>query len=366
LFSKLAFRAFFFVDVTAVHYYQSLKYGQGTCTIVEDEFVPTNEDKDKNRILKAGVMKDTYVPRLLITPYGRITKLYPTYCMKVLNSKHLPSGDKMKGFTERLYRISMSYGKAKRDWLKITDEDKKRFNKIRNMLLKWRLITRKEGFPQVDFPFEGRDAILLWDARLRMLHDLPNIQREILEYATKKMKGLIEDRQNSLIGILTKILYEKMKEDELKGTLPTIKGIRVFHMNFTFIWDNLRDILEGSYLNNAMTKMHTVDFGDITKNMIGRRLNDVFKGKKRLKRSGTEINVLYRFPVEHVLSLAKKYQIGDYASEESEEKYESPLSMLDDIEPCRYELPYEKVFKIKNSKAFPIEEIMPKKRVDKP
>lgn len=153
LLNELTYRPMFAVSVPAADVYGYLEDADCIPVILEDEIQGIDRDRDKIKIYKSGYKKGAKVPRTIMLEHDRIIKYYNTFSFKAFASEKMPG---VKGFVERCLFIQMTEGYPKKEWADLSKDDFKRFEDLRNKLLKWRLETRTHDLPQIELPFKGR------------------------------------------------------------------------------------------------------------------------------------------------------------------------------------------------------------------
>ena len=166
--SELCYRPMFGITIPSADLYGYLEDADCIPTILEDEIQGVDKDTDKIKIYKSGYKKGAVVPRTLMLEHDRIIKYYNTFCFKAVASEKIPT---VKGFVERFIFIPMIQGYPKKEWTDNTTEDFERFRRIRNILLKWRLVTRDQKLADPELPFKGR-VKEIWKPLLQVTYGL--------------------------------------------------------------------------------------------------------------------------------------------------------------------------------------------------
>jgi len=191
----LCYRPMYGVTVPAADIYGYLEDVNSVGCVLEDEIQGIDRDLDKVKIYKAGYKEGAVVPRTLITQHDRIIKYYNTFSFKACASERIP---KVKGFRERFIEISMVEGFPEKEWTDITPEDLKRLHDLRNMLLKWRMLSREWQLPNPEVSMRGR-LKELWKPILQVTHGL-TIYDTLAGFVEEQRDERLSRRQNTLEG----------------------------------------------------------------------------------------------------------------------------------------------------------------------
>ena len=228
--------------------------------------------------------------------------------MCILASEQIPT---VKGFAERFILIPMTEGYPPKEWADITIEDHERFQKLRSMLLKWRLITREDQLPNISFPFTGR-LKELWKPLLQVTNGL-TIHDILYNFVENQRKERISNKQNTLEGHI------------VKAVAKLYKGIEIA---FVSVWDQLIEDLEGKVDEKKPNKMDTPEFGEITKQKVGYRLREILNGEKKLTRTDTGPVKVYVFDNGKLRRIIRKYGYEDFVTELPSEPSSSGVPTL--------------------------------------
>jgi hypothetical protein len=298
LLNLLCYRPMYGVTVPAADIYGYLEDIDSIGCILEDEVQGIHKDIDKIKVYKAGYKQGAVVPRTIITQYDRIIKYYNTFCFKACASEQIP---KLKGFRERFIEIPMVEGYPPKEWTDITNEDLQRLYDLRNMLLKWRLLSREWRLPNPNLSIRGR-LKELWKPILQITYGLTIY--ETLENFVKEQKNeRLTSKQNTLEGHIVKVVTELHNEAK---TNP------VPYIPFQTIWLRLAEDLDGKIDEKKPHVMDTSEFFQVTKHKVGYRLREVLSGKsKTVRKKDSEGNDViikaYTFNQEKLRRIAKKY-----------------------------------------------------------
>ncbi|MGA2767976.1 MAG: hypothetical protein ABSF24_06635 [Candidatus Bathyarchaeia archaeon] len=293
----LCYRPMYGVTIPAADLYGYLEDSDSIGCILEDEVQGINKDTDKIKIYKAGYKAGAVVPRTLITQNDRIIKYYKTFSFKACASEQIPQ---VKGFAERFLFIPMVEGFPLKEWADATEEDLHRLHTLRDILLKWRMLSRDWDLPSLELQMKGR-LKELWKPILQVTHGLP-VYEDLFKFVETQKNERLSNRQNTLEGHIVKVvvdLHNEMREE--KSNLP-----------FTLIWEELVHDLNGKLDDRKPHVMDTSEFFEVTKNKVGYRLREVLSGRttviKDRDSDGKRVSVkAYVFDSEKLRRVAKKY-----------------------------------------------------------
>jgi len=289
----LCYRPMYGVTVPAADIYGYLEDVDSIGCVLEDEVQGIRKDIDKIKIYKAGYKRGAVVPRTVLTQYDRIIKYYNTFSFKAVASEQIPQ---VKGFRERFIEIAMVEGYPDKEWTDITSEDLKRLNDLRNMLLKWRLLSREWQLPEPKLSMRGR-LKELWKPILQITDGL-TVYETLADFVEKQKNERLSSRQNTLEGHLVKAVTELHNEAEISP---------VPHIPFQTIWLRLAEDLEGKIDDQKPHVMDTSEFFRVTKNKVGYRLREILSGKSKTVREKDVTVKAYEFNHEKLRRVARKY-----------------------------------------------------------
>jgi len=294
--NALCYRPLFGLTVPSADIYGYLEDSDSTGCILEDEVQGIYKDVDKIKIYKGGYKRGAKVPRTIITQNDRTIKYYPTFCFKACASEQIPQ---VKGFRERFIEISMVEGSPEKEWADINKEDQDRLHNLRNMLLKWRMLSREWDLPSVELNMKGR-LKELWKPILEVTSGL-TVYDGLFKFVEEQRKERLSVRQDSLEGKIVKVVVEILNEAKDSSSIP-------FHT----IWSWLQDELDGKIDDKKPHVMDTSEFFQVTKNRVGYRLREVLSGKTKVLREkdayGNWISTkAYEFDVSKLRRVAMKY-----------------------------------------------------------
>jgi len=293
----LCYRPMYGVTVPAADIYGFLEDSDAIGCILEDEVQGISKDTDKIKIYKAGYKQGAVVPRTLITQHDRIIKYYNTFCFKACASEQIPQ---VKGFNERFLFIPMVEGSPEKEWADITREDLDRLRNLRNMLLKWRLLSRDWKLPEVEVSWRGR-LKELWKPILQITQGL-TVYDGLFKFVEDQRKERLSSKQDTLEGKIVKVVTEIL--NEAKGDS--------YNVPFQTIWSRLAEELDGKIDDKKPHVMETSEFFTVTKNKVGYRLREILSGKTKVLREkdpyGNWLSLkAYEFDPFKLRKVSKKY-----------------------------------------------------------
>jgi len=285
--NELCYRPMFGITIPSADLYGYLEDADCIPTILEDEIQGIDKDTDKIKIYKSGYKKGAVVPRTVMLEHDRVIRYYRTFCFKAVASEKIPT---VKGFVERFIFIPMIQGYPKKEWTDNDAEDFERFRRIRNILLKWRLVTREQQLSNLELSFKGR-VKELWKPLLQVTYGL-KVHDIILKFIEDQIKQRIETRQNTLEGHIVKVVGECYEGKPI---------------TFDTIWFNLLHDLEGKIDDKKEYVMHTPEFNDITKRLVGFRLRELLDGQRKTMRVDGKPTKCWIFNAKKLVRVLRKY-----------------------------------------------------------
>ncbi|MBS7612613.1 hypothetical protein KEJ27_10535, partial [Candidatus Bathyarchaeota archaeon] len=307
----LGFRPGFFVDVPAADIYEYLgrEADRTTGIILEDEFEDVFSNEEKRRLWKAGYKKGAKVPRIIQSERtGRRKQVFfNCYCFKMAASERLPTGSKAKGLLERCIVLLMVYGVPER--VEIDETDYASADPIRLDILKLRVMlygkhlpeeepifTIESGGKSMRYELKGRNREL-WIPLLKV-GKLTGHYEEALEVCRFFLEKRIKAKMESLEGFLTRAIYELYKIDSkrLDYTIDEIFGKLVEVVN--------GEVKDGKIISEVFDE-------EISKQKIGHRLREAFKGERIMRRREGQVERVWRFKKEELETMFKKYLVTD-------------------------------------------------------
>jgi energy-coupling factor transporter ATP-binding protein EcfA2 len=291
----LCYRPLYGVTIPPADIYGYLEDSDSVGVVLEDEIQGIHKDVDKIKIYKAGYKRGASVPRTIITLNDRIIKYYGVFSLKACASEQLPT---VKGFRERFIEIPMVEGSPEKEWSDITKEDFERLRNLRNMLLKWKMLSKEWELPNVELNMKGR-VKELWKPILQITSGL-TVYDTLFKFVEDQKKERLNVKQDTLEGKVVQIVIEIF--NGVKDSSSSIP--------FQTIWNRLQEELDGKIDANKPNVMDTSDFFQVTKNKVGYRLREVLSGKsKPMREKDLEGKVVkaYVFDTEKLRRIAKKY-----------------------------------------------------------
>ena len=194
----------------------------------------------------------------------------------------------------------MVEGSPEKEWSDITKDDLDRLRNLRNMLLKWRLLSREWQLPEVEVSWRGR-LKELWKPILQITQGL-TIYDGLFKFVEDQRKERLSSKQDTLEGKIVKVVTEIL--NEAKGDS--------YNVPFQAIWSRLAEELDGKIDEKKPHVMETSEFFTVTKNKVGYRLREVLNGKsKPIREKDSEGNDVivkaYAFDSDKLRKVAKKY-----------------------------------------------------------
>jgi len=289
----LCYRPMYGVTVPPADIYGYLDDIDSIGCVLEDEVQGIRKDIDKIKIYKAGYKQGAVVPRTIITQHDRIIRYYNTFSFKACASERIPQ---VKGFRERFIEIAMVEGYPEKEWTDVTKEDLKRLYDLRNMLLKWRLLSKEWQLPDPQVSMRGR-LKELWKPILQITDGL-TVYETLAGFVEEQKNERLSSKQNTLEGHIVKVVTELHNE---------ARENPVAYIPFQTIWFRLADDLDGKIDDKKPHVMDTSEFFNVTKNKVGYRLREIASGKSTTVREGDTTIKAYMFNLEKLRRIAKKY-----------------------------------------------------------
>lgn len=239
LLNWLCYRPMLGVTIPSADTYGYLDESEAPATILEDEAQGMQKDMDKAKIYKAGYKKGAVVPRTMITQNKRFIKYFRVFCFKACAAEEMP---RVKGLLERFIFILMTEGYPRKDWADFNETDEKRLHDLRDMLLKWRLLSHEWKIPEVELPIKGR-LKELWKPIIQVVSGL-TVEKDLRAQLEQLQKERLSERTNTLEGHIVKVVCELYVNDEW--------------LAFADVWDGLVKDLEGKLDDKKPNKMDTL------------------------------------------------------------------------------------------------------------
>jgi hypothetical protein len=295
--NALCYRPLYGECINAADIYGYLEDSDSIGTILEDEAQGVNKDLDKTKIYKSGYKKGSCIPRTLLLQHDRVIKYYNVFCLKSVASEQLPQ---QKGFRERFLEIGMTEGFPQKEFSDLTQDDVKRFHELRDMLLKWRMLSRDWQLPEVQLNVKGRIKEL-WKPLLQITHGL-TVYNDLFKFVEEQRKERLSTKQDTLEGKIVKTVTDIFNESKSDSS----------SVPFQTIWSRLQQELDGKVDDKRPNAMDTSEYFLVTKNKIGYRLREVLSGRSKPVRhkdlEGNDVVIkAYEFDLNKLRRVAKKY-----------------------------------------------------------
>jgi hypothetical protein len=237
--------------------------------------------------LKEGYRKGSIVPRIDLNN-GRKQEFFHTYGLKFLAGEHMPED---KALQERCISIEMTLGNPTRD--DITDADKVRFMQVRKRLLLLKMCTRFEDLPYVDTELKNRTKEL-WKPLIQVASGT-DYEQTLKIMASLAQQKKVENRRNSLEGEIVQIVI-RLHNNNGGKPLP-----------FLDIWEELLPL--GEEMDNETVYIEA--YGKISKNRVGRILQNVLHGNPSLDMVNGHKKRIYRFDKVQLQKIAERYGLKE-------------------------------------------------------
>jgi hypothetical protein len=291
LLSYLCYRGGYFIQANSANIYYYLKEYEDTVpTFSEDETQGFEKDTEKSKIYKAGNSKNGKVPRVLTTPTGSKLIVYPVYCLKVFAGEQVPT---IKGLNERLLTINMSRGKASKDWYARGNEEMAYLKELKIDLLKWRMVNYSNQYSN------GIQATCRIENNLRPLRTIAkglSAENEFENWCMEAIKRSQNEKKATLEGCVVEAIFDLVSNGIFEAE-KVIQGqeTKKVYISFDALWEKLKTITYAT-TDGFNEKLITNEFGEISKNKIGRVLTDIFGSKtiSRTPNGSSGIKVRYR------------------------------------------------------------------------
>ncbi len=301
LMSNLSYRCGYFTEVNSANIYQYLSEYKGTVPcLAEDEIQGFEKDTEKIKIYKSGNSKSGRVPRILTTPTGRQFLVYPTYCFKILAGEQVPT---VKGLNERTLAINMSKGRVSKNWYDRTEEDIAKIKKLKWDLLKWRMANYGNQY------LSNVQATSRIENNLKPLRAIAkglSIEQDFENWCNDAIQKSQSEKKETLEGCVVESVYNLVNSGLFESEV-VLQGQEVtkIYLNFDELWNNFKKITFAT--NDFADKVQTNDFGEVTKNRIGRVLTNIF-GSKSITRNQSNVKIRCRvFEVRTLLNVVSNY-----------------------------------------------------------
>jgi hypothetical protein len=261
----------------------------GPKVILDDEVAHSiNNDADKRSIYLVGYRCTGKVPRITEDSKGkRKQKFYNAYSFKMFASKEAIKNDQL---LDRCVTIKMVRGNPR--FGGFSDSDEELFHKIRTRLLIWRLHTINDFLP--------------YERPSNRIDELFNPLLAIAKLIGLDKENIIAIRDSETNERLTE-LKSSLEYKVALATVVTIVKEQSYSVKFNDIFNNLRHLINGVEIKEG--KITSPEFGDITKQKVGRICKDILGGKKHLIMVDGSLCLCYSWTKERFVENCKQYQI---------------------------------------------------------
>lgn len=286
----LGYRCMFGEDIPQADVYNFLGSDEEGCgTIAEDEAQELWRNLEKIRMYKSSYAKGSVKARIVgVDSLGKHQVFYKTFCPKWFAGEKLPTD---KGFSERLAVVHMTEGKPASNIKRLTDEEKAHLNKIRNMLLVWKIQNIGTGIKRTESGLVQRDQEL-WEDYLSVVHGTKYYEKckSVVSYYMEQRHEVIK---NSLEARIFRFVMDMINEE---------MGI-----SFKQLWYHVTNSLPGSTYKSTF---HPEEYTNkITYHSLSKLLEDKFQAKRKQLRTSKEQITSYKFNREVIETLIRKYGI---------------------------------------------------------
>jgi len=278
VFHFLAYRNMTSAGITPATLYRF--YGgreEGIGTICEDEANDLDEEKaaDKIRFYKNGYTTGKPIIRNEDTPdSGRIPQKYFTFGWKALAAERLPDSIIAKGFMDRTIPLPCTYGFPKFDIIEVSNpmgeqkfiEQLQELEKVRNLLLAYRLVRHDIKFPDIPLNITGREK-QLFKPTLRIFNGYEtqkDLEAVISHYINERRAANVDSQHAFIFWIVIALIKEKQAHSFTSAV----------------IWEKVIASVPGDFMYKGTTKYETTDYGILTQNLVIKICKEVLGAKK--------------------------------------------------------------------------------------
>lgn len=298
MFRWLAYRCLIGEDIPLADVYNFLGTDEeGAGTIAEDEAQEIERNREKIRMYKNSYAKGSVKPRIILTNNSRKQFFYKTFCIKVFAGEKIPDD---KGFKERLAIVKMIEGTPSSNIKRITDQEKAELNKIRNLLLVFKIQNIANALQRIDSGLQQRDQEL-WEDFLSIVHGTKYFEKckETVRHYTEQRHETI---WNSLEATIFQILIKNLE-------LDLSVRLEAFWQLLTAPEGMSGGVDKGTFYPN--------DFAaKITRNYLSKLFESKFQAKRKTKYTTDEngkkhMLSVYVFERTILDSLRRKYHVSE-------------------------------------------------------
>lgn len=273
LFHFLAYRNMTSAGITPATLYRF--YGgreEGVGTICEDEANDLDENEDKMRFYKNGYTTGKPVIRNDDSELGRIPQKFFTFGWKALAAERLPDSVIARGFLDRTLVMTCLFGFPEYDITEVTNpmgEEKfilllKALEKVRNLLLIYRLLHHDDKFPDIPLNITGREK-QLFKPILRIINGTETqkeLEDVISNYINERRAANVDSQHAFIFRSVVKLINEK-------GS---------YELASKDIWDEIIKV-PGEFLYKGNTRYATDDYGSLTQKLVIKICKEVLGAK---------------------------------------------------------------------------------------
>jgi hypothetical protein len=288
LFSLLAYRPLYGVSIPEADVYAYLEQHPFS-VIIEDEIQGLESNLEKMKIYLSGYKQGARIPRVTILSNGeRRIDYFPCFGFKMVAGRRLVNNP---AFLDRCIVTRMVEGYPEND--EITPETIEACRKIRNKLLKLRLIMMEQSLPEAEPPAKGR---------------IKELWKPVFQVA--KLIGFEEDLKQDFKQHYLE--YRRGREESIEAAIlkAYLKAVSTRGREWVSndeIWNALTSMLDGQNDEKKPHIYHSSEFGDISKSLVGRRLSEGLGGEQKKIRSGGTVLRAWGIPFETLRKQVKRY-----------------------------------------------------------
>jgi len=296
----LAYRNFTATDMTASNIFTFLGSGEeGQGTLCEDEADRIDDDRQKMGIYKNGYIAGIQVPRTDVSA-GRKQEKYNTYCFKAFSAEKFPDPFKAKGFNQRVLEIQCYYGDPDEDISEVqTPGGDERLSqllteleRLRNLLLAYRLLHFNEKVPDVKLNIKGREK-QLFKPIIRVFQNT-----EILSQLLPVITNYVKQKREANDATFNAFLYTT--------AVNMIAELQTTTIPSTDFWKRIVSDPEGTEVPGRNLSVETAEFGTISQKEVTQTLEHVFGAKS--KKVGGIKKIFFNLP--KLQQLGKVYNLS--------------------------------------------------------
>ena len=300
--SHLAYRPLYGIKLNEANIYQTVGLEESLCTILEDEAqeLDKKDNTGKLTVYRAGYEAGIRVPRIINGGESdRHQNYYFTFCCKGFSGYNFPRD---RAFVSRCIESPFIEGKPQKD--EVSKDDIARWEKLKSMLLIWRMVHYAKPLPEMDLTIRNR-VKLIWKGKLAAIYEIPEVYEIISRMSQESQEQRTKDLHNSLEAHITKVV------------IYLERNYQWAYVPFVDIWDWLMISLnvpkqrakDGSEVPyHQFNKFYVEMLGiEVTKNMVGRKF-DSLHGKYTTK---LHVGRMWQFKQEDLNNLLARYSITE-------------------------------------------------------